>query len=87
MKDTEKQTKDRMKEMEALITKDRVNIKAISNNMIENLRQQMETKNITITNQNMMLKNYNKQIKEDKDLLLKMETNHKKKNKIAFPGS
>ena len=84
MKDTEKQTKDRMKEMEVLIIEDRVNTKAISNNMIENLRQQMETKNITITNQNMMLKNYNKQIKEDKDLLFKIETDYKKKNKKLF---
>ena len=84
MKDTEKQTKDRMKEMEVLIIEDRVNTKAISNNMIENLKQQMETKNITITNQNMMLKNYNKQIKEDKDLLFKIETDYKKKNKKLF---
>ena len=46
-----------MKDMEAIIIEDQVNTTAISNNMIENLRQQMEIKNITITNQNMMLNN------------------------------
>ena len=81
LKDTEQLTKERMKDIEKMLKEDRNISKLISQNTIKNLKQQMESKNITIRNQNIQLNDLNKQIKEQKDTIQKRETIHKRTKK------